>query len=471
VIKACYIIRLCKINSYEKKEHYPFEFIRESLMTKKKKLGKKGINFIVRGSRFVLKVVSRDISIPEAYGKIVTKLFKKFGFGSIREFAAKEAFYKKKHERALAAKKEVALKSLRLMQEFDKVPVFRYGSHVAGRADWQEKWDKSPGRRILFYALKDYSGSFFKWAEAVNQCTDYAARLVVMNVHQYGYENDLIMPYPDTLDRSDLGSLAEEADIIHIKDETGFFDGTNRLPSDIFKMNNRPIVFTAYGGYMRKYKSDPEFKKYVLGFDARIAMTPDLIYDWFDGYFVPHAINTEIYPYTWRDGKTLSHSPSTKARKGTDDLLSAIKGLELEFNMIHGVTHEECLERKQASNLFFDQAGTEVAEKMGNSTVIGWYGNSALEAAVYGIPTIAHLSDHAFEGARRAGRDIQDQCAIMNTALGSEGIRETIGSFLKMSPAERLNLSKRTRDWMVNFHSYEACAKELSRVYDKLLTK
>ena len=321
---------------------------------------------------------------------------------------------------------------------------------------------------MLFYATKDYSGSFFKWADAINRHTAYAARLVLIRPHQYGYETDLIMALPDAIDQSDFSGLAEEADIIHIKDETGFFLNTNGLEPDVFTSHNKPMIFTAYGGYMRKLEGDPEFRKYVLGFDARVAMTPDLVFDWFDGYFVPHAIDISSYRNIWRDGKVLAHSPSNKARKGTEDLLRAIADVDVEFDMIHGVSHAECLDRKQASNLFFDQAGTEVMEEMGNSTVIGWYGNSALEAAVCGIPTIAHLSNNAFEGARRAGRDIQKQCAIVNTPLGAEGIRETIVEYFNLSPTER-KFARQTRAWMEDFHSYQACSRELVKIYDDVL--
>lgn len=357
----------------------------------------------------------------------------------------------------------------RLLAEFRKVQSHRYGSFTAGRADWESRWDHSPGRRVLLYALSDYSGSFFKWAEAINRHTPYAARLVVFEPHQFGYDQDLLLPYPDVLDRSDIDGLAGEADIIHIKDESGFFTGSNRLAKDLFTKHKKPMVFTAYGGYMRKFSDDPGFREYVSSFDARIAMTPDLAYDWFDCRFIPHAVDTRQYLYDWHDGNVLAHSPSTKERKGTDDLIAAVEGLDVELDIIHGVSHAECIARKRHAGLFFDQAGTEIKSKLGINTVIGWYGNSALEAAVHGIPTIAHLSDEAFERARQAGRDIEEKCAIINTPRGTDGIRETIQSYFAMSAKDREQISLKTRRWMEDFHSYEACARELESVYDGLV--
>ena len=356
-----------------------------------------------------------------------------------------------------------------LLAEFNKVERYRYGSYTAGRKDWEDKWDNSPGRRVLFYALSDYSGSFFKWAEAINRHTDYAARLAVFYAHQFGYVNDLVLPLPHVLPWSDIEGLAREADAIHIKDESGFFTGSNRLPKDLFWKFDKPMIYTAYGGYMRKFSENADFRRFVSRFSARIAMTPDLCYGWFDGYFIPHAIDSDTHRYRWSDGRLLVHSPSTKERKGTADLLAAIDGMNIQFDLIHGVGHEECIRRKREANLFFDQAGTEIESRLGISTVIGWYGNSALEAAVFGIPTIAHLSEHAFDGARRAGRDIEQQCAIINTPRGADGIRQTIENYFCMSPDERRSLSRETRAWIERFHSYQACARDLSDVYDSVL--
>lgn len=92
-----------------------------------------------------------------------------------------------------------------------------------------------------------------------------------------------------------------------------------------------------------------------------------------------------------------------------------------------------------------------------------------MEAAVYGIPTIAHLSQGAFEGARRGGQDIESVCGILNTPLGSEGIRDTILTFMNMTPEERKAISLKTRKWIEDFHSYQATGKELSKVYKSLL--
>jgi predicted nucleic acid-binding Zn-ribbon protein len=356
-------------------------------------------------------------------------------------------------------------RTLRL--ELAKVPRYEFGSYTPGVPEWRRKWERSPGRRVLLYALKDYSGSFMKWATAINEHTDWAARLVAFGSHPFGYAVDLVLPMPDS-DEPEMLSLVEDADVIHIKDETGFWQGTNRLPRDLFTRFGKPLVFTHYGGYARKFSDDPGYQDYVASFAARIAMTPDLVYEWFDGYFVPHSVDVNAFRYEWSDSQRLAHSPSTAARKGTEELTEAIEGLGIEFDLIQGVEHQVCLERKRHAGLFFDQAGREVEEKLGVSHVIGWYGNSALEAAVHGIPTIAHLSEQAFEGAERAGKSIRERCAILNTPLDAAGMREVIAGYFALPADERQALSQATRRWVEDFHSFEANGRELVAIYEGL---
>jgi hypothetical protein len=344
------------------------------------------------------------------------------------------------------------------------------------QAEWARRWRDAPGRRVLFFAPKDYSGSFFKWAEALNRHTDFAARLVVLSPHEYRYPLDLVPHAVINDDWRSVRTLIEEADVLHLKDEKGFFNRSTPAPPDLLasRRPGTPLVFTAFGGYFRRRWADKAFRRYVAHFDARVAITPDLIYPDFDAEFIPHAIDTDRFPYSWEDGSVVSHSPSTAARKGTNQFFKALnrlrtEGLDLDVDVITGVSHDECLRRKQRSTLFFDQAGREIKHRLGSDTIIGWYGNSAIEAAVFGIPTIAHLSREAFDGARRAGRDIEDACAIINTPYGADGIRGTIQRFFASSPAERFEYSNRTRRWIEDFHSYPACATALAALYQRYI--
>jgi hypothetical protein len=369
-----------------------------------------------------------------------------------------------KHETRQARRERNALR-----KQLDSLPRYEFGSYSPGVESWGQRWQERPGHRVLLYARVDYAGSFFKWSAAINAYTEYAARLIVFARHRYGYPLDLVfLPNADQDESAPdpgLDELIEQADIVHLKDETGFYLESNGLPPDLFSRFGKPMVFTHYGGYARKHMDDPGYRDFVLGFDARVAMTPDLCFEWFDGTYVPHSVDTRQFAYSWRDGPLLGHSPSTRERKGTEDLLAAIDGLDVELELIQGVPHDECLERKALCNLFFDQAGRERPE-LGTDRPIGWYGNSALESAVHGIPTIAHLSEEAFDGAARGGRDIRGRCPIINTPLGVKGIRSTISEYFELPAGERRELSLRTRQWIEDFHSSQVVAAQLAEIYD-----
>lgn len=368
-----------------------------------------------------------------------------------------------------------------------------YGSLNPGDKEMEAKWKSSPGKRVLFLSIKDYAGSFMNWAKAVHKYSDFASRMATFTVHPYGYETDIVFSAQDEKYWHHILPLIEEADIIHLKDEARLFSSIygstkiypeNTPPSkhalvfarflkyifDSKEAKGKPKIFTHYGGMARKFKEDKDYIDFVRSFDVRITMTPDLNYDWFNGYFVPHVVDIDKFSYLWEDSNLVTHSPSTAARKGTQEFLEAMNSFpDLELDLIQGVSHQECLGRKCKGALFFDQAGREIEDRVGISDVIGFYGNSALEAMVHGIPTIAHISEQAFEGAKRAGKD-WSKCPVLNPQPNDvQSMKNVISSFYKLSAKEKSDISKKTRLWVEVHHSYQSAAKELAKIYSGLL--
>lgn len=355
-----------------------------------------------------------------------------------------------------------------------------YGGIRPSISEWKRKWDGSPGKRVLFYSTKDFSGSFYKWALSLNLYTDFAVRMVSFTAHQYGYPADILYDGKNFC-RKGFERLLEECDIIHVKDEYGlylcaiqdpkskrFIDQVNILR----KFFHKPLIYTHYGGFARKFARDPSYRSFVTEtFQAKVAMTPDLNFDWFDGYFIPHSIDVSSNPYSWRDGNIICHSPSTAVRKGTQNFVEAVQkvGGDFYYEHIENVSHSECVKRKSKATIFFDQAGREDVNSLGIDDVIGWYGNSALEAMVYGIPTIAHISEVARAGAARAGKSLVG-LPIISVGLDSESMYQALFNFFSsLSTQDRLRISFDTRRWVENFHSYEVTSDELASVYESLL--
>jgi glycosyltransferase involved in cell wall biosynthesis len=378
--------------------------------------------------------------------------------------------------------KKLDFKIKLLEKDLANILYWRYGSTTPGIKDWEKKWDNSPGKRILYFTPIDYSGSFYKWATAVNQYSEYAVRLVTLQFHEFGYIQDLVLPISHQCEKS-IRTIISEADAIHIKDELGFFPegkkARNELPLDIFTASGKPLVYTLYGGKARRFCHDYYYRDHINSFDVAVAMTPDIAYPWIERcYFVPHSVDVDAFPYDWRDGKTISHSPSSPSRKGTELFLEAIEkldpSLQIKLNLIQGVSHAECIARKRKSTLFFDQAGWQKSNYPGKHLTIGWYGNSALEAMVHGIPTIAHLDNAALDNAARLGVDMRKKCPVINVPMiygngGVEGMIENIERFFRLSKDERKELSLKTRKWVEEFHSYEVNSQQLADIYGRLL--
>ena len=368
------------------------------------------------------------------------------------------------------------------------LPCLEYGSINEGVPGWDERWlDAPPQRRVLMVAPKDFAGSTYKLAEAVNRHTSYAVRLVTFEFHQFKYPVDLVVPECDDARLQAVLKLAGKAAILHLKDEHSWFLGWEQFPNlrllnalffaDEFAHTCK--VFTHYGGYARKLKQDARYMARVTQFDGRIAMTPDLNYDWFNGDYVPHAIDTDRITPSWRDSSILAHSPSTPATKATDMFEEAVALLKKyhqdvwrnwSVDIITGVSYEDCMTRKRKASLFFDQAGWHARGRLGIEDVIGWYGNSAVEAMAFGIPTMAHLSDVALVRAEKAGCSVAD-IPVINVPRTRDGLAEAILSFATQSPGEREALSERTRQFAVEFHGYNAVGKRMADVYDRLLSQ
>jgi hypothetical protein len=380
----------------------------------------------------------------------------------------------KLRQRADALREErraLRVDNLALRRQLERALGYRYGSFTPGIDGWDERWASCRGRRVLFLAFTEMGGSLLAWAEALNRCTDHAARVVVFRTHPWFHRADLVLPRPD-LAESGLAELLAEADVVHLKDERGFFDGSNGLPRELYRREGTPVVFTLYGSWARRLQDEPAFRAFVSGFDARMVTTADLLFPWLDGALVPFAVDVRSVEPCWRDGSLLGHAPSRRALKGTADLLAAYEQvgteLGLELELIEGVSHRDCLERMRRCSLYFDQAAVD-AEAGDGGRVIGVYGKAAVEAAAFGIPVVAHLSPAFHEACRRGGKArLAERCPFVDTPLGPDGIAATLCSWAARPAGERAALSARTRGWVEEFHSFEAVARDLVAVYDQL---
>src|SRR5690606_8654863 len=109
-------------------------------------------------------------------------------------------------------------------------PLMKHGALNEGRPDWEARWNAAErNRRVLLVAPKDFAGSMYKWTEAINRHTDFAARLIAFEHHQYGYPVDLIVPECDDKRLSEVLRLVDQAGFLHLKDEHSWFFNDERF--------------------------------------------------------------------------------------------------------------------------------------------------------------------------------------------------------------------------------------------------
>jgi len=363
------------------------------------------------------------------------------------------------------------------------LPTYSFGSYVPGNFEWERKWQNSPfDYRVLIIAPKDFSGSAYKLAEALNLHSDFACRLITFESHQFGYANDLIVLEKSQERSSLLLAEAENAGTLILKDEQSWYhdslahrpgrqhkhDAVNKLffgPRD-----QRVKCFTLYGGYTRKYRNVASWRIALESFDSLLAFTPDLFIHGLPNQLIPHAINVEKTSMAWTDSSLLHHSVSTlkPLRKGSDLFFEALGTLEesgnrawkkWEVDFVTGVSFEEALKRKRLASLSFDQAGREGRISLGVDSVIGWYGNSAIESLAMGIPVIAHLSEKALSNAASFG--MRPGRGLIPVKLSSKDIAEKILDFVRSSHSEKLELAHAARLYASRWHSYESVASRL----------
>lgn len=346
---------------------------------------------------------------------------------------------------------------------------------------------------IVVLAKKDFGNSAFQMVQAVRRMTDHSIHLVVAQHGNYedgqkyfdyciaDYEKELPKPemqrsvqevikerkhikaqIKNSLNK--VQKLINEADIIHWKGDW--------LPSDHFSSYlhipaHKTIITVSGSGFRRRNQARHPMaqlgwfpiKDYVEKSDLRTAMTPDLNYPELKGLYTQQAIDSTSQPFLWKNSvrPIIAHSPSHRGKKGTDLFLKAMSELrnsrfKFDVDLIENVDKKECIERKKRATIFFDQAG------------VGFYGNAALEAMQFGIPTIAGIPDFAYKQSKKLTRG---NCPVIRVYPTVDSIVDAMVRLFS-PPAftpKMSTIARRTEEFCYGFHSYETVGTMWDEIY------
>jgi glycosyltransferase involved in cell wall biosynthesis len=180
-----------------------------------------------------------------------------------------------------------------------------------------------------------------------------------------------------------------ETDLFH------FYFGKTLVPKSlnmpILRATRKKSVMHFLGADIRN-KSLPEleyrkkFDAWIVGSYAATRWVPDAI-------VVPPGLDLREYqpvPPVERERPLVVHAPSDPEKKGTRYVVEACRRLPVELDVVHGVSHDEAVERFKRADIVVDQMHYL------------WHGVFAIESLALGKPVVTHLDPRAVEQTERA---------------------------------------------------------------------
>jgi glycosyltransferase involved in cell wall biosynthesis len=243
--------------------------------------------------------------------------------------------------------------------------------------------------------------------------------------------------------------LLPQTDVFH------FYFGWTLVPRKltwpILKTTRRRSVLHFLGSDIRgKTRSE---LRYARGADARIVGSYDALRWVPDAHVVPPGLDLAEYapaPPSERDRPVVIHAPSSRRRKGTEHVIAACEGLDVELDLVEGLRHDEARRRYERADIVVDQLNA------------GWYGILALEAMALGKPVLSYLRD---EPVHQTERELGVEVPIVRVT--KETLRERIAE-LAASVDERLRIGALSRSYVERVHDADKGADRMLEIYRSL---
>jgi glycosyltransferase involved in cell wall biosynthesis len=169
-----------------------------------------------------------------------------------------------------------------------------------------------------------------------------------------------------------------------------------------------------------------------------------------DAHVIPPGIDVAAIdpsPPAAREHPVVLHAPSSRSRKGTDEVVAAAEKLGLELELVEGVDHRAAFERYRTADLVVDQLNA------------GWYGMFAIEAMALGKPVVAFLHEEAVQRTEEA---FGIEVPIVHAT------KETLADVLRRlvsDPEELRRIGAASRAYVERVHDLSAVGERLVDLY------
>jgi glycosyltransferase involved in cell wall biosynthesis len=283
------------------------------------------------------------------------------------------------------------------------------------------------------------------------------ARLLVFRPQKWRpHEYDINLDLPrDRFVASQLLQLRALARFLPETDIFHFYFGHTLVPKKlqmpILRLTRKKSVMHFLGDDIRgKPLDELEYRKrfdaWIVGSYAATRWVPDAT-------VIPPGLDLREYarvPPVERDVPLVVHAPSNMEKKGTEHVIEACRQLPVELDVVHGVPHDEAVERFKRADIVVDQMHYL------------WHGVFAIECMAYGKPVVTRLDATAVAQTEEAfGLEVPIVAATADDLV--EKLRHLVESF-----ALRTQLGDAGRAYVERVHDIDVIAGRLIDLYATL---
>jgi hypothetical protein len=159
----------------------------------------------------------------------------------------------------------------------------------------------------------------------------------------------------------------------------------------------------------------------------------------------------ELVPPVERERPLVVHAPSDLEKKGTRFVVEACEQLPVDLDVVHGVPHDEAVERFKRADIVVDQMHYL------------WHGVFAIESMAYGKPVLTHLDPDAMRQTEEAfGLKVPIVAAAKDDLV--EQLRPLVESF-----ELRKRLGEEGRAYVERVHNLDKVADRFIELYESIL--
>ena len=243
--------------------------------------------------------------------------------------------------------------------------------------------------------------------------------------------------------------LLPKTDIFH------FYFGWTLVPRKltwpILKATRRRSVLHFLGSDIRG--KTPDQLRYARGAGARIVGSYDALRWVPDAHVVPPGLDLRQYtptPPEDRERPVVLHAPSSRRRKGTEHVVEACEGLDVELDIVEGLRHDEARRHYERADIVVDQLNA------------GWYGMFALEAMALAKPVLSYLRP---EAVQRTEHELGVEVPVVPAT--KETLRDRIAE-LAADTERRRAVGAASRAYVERVHDADVGADRLIAIYGSL---